>query len=485
MSIWNKNEKKRTINTLDKNIEVDTLIIGAGMTGLTIAYYLKNYPSICVVESGLYGHGVTLNTTAKITYLQETVYTSIKSLSGKQDAKSYLKSQKDAIQYIIDIIKKEKINCDFIKIPSYLFASTKKQIKSIKKEVTFLKENGILIKKGKLPNKINSYVTYYVDDTYTFHPLKYLNSIFQILKKNNIPIYENTTITKIRKKDNIYFCYTDKYCIKAKKVILACHYPFFLFPTLLPIKTSIEKSYITISKVEKDYGYTCINASFPTYSCRFYNDKNDIYQISLAESHNIAIKQNDIYHLKKLKEIFNLKEENIIMNYSNTDIITSDRLPYIGKIKSNMYIATGYNTWGMTNSILAAKIISDIFLKGKNEYIELFNPKRIKLISIIKIPYYLANQIKSYVGSKINKNKFWYSKKITFKIKNGKNIAIYKDNHDKDHIIYNQCPHMGCSLIFNEKEKTWDCPCHSSRFDIDGNCIKGPSTYSVKYVEDR
>ena len=126
MSIWSKDEKERKIITLDKNIEVDILIIGAGMTGLTTAYYLQNQPSICVVDAGLYGHGVTLNTTAKITYLQETIYTKIQSIADKEKAKKYLKSQRDAINYIKDIIENEHINCNFIKTPSYIFSSTKK-----------------------------------------------------------------------------------------------------------------------------------------------------------------------------------------------------------------------------------------------------------------------------------------------------------------------------------------------------------------------
>ena len=168
---------------------------------------------------------------------------------------------------------------------------------------------------------------------------------------------------KIQKQDDYYICYSEKYKIKAKKVILACHYPYFIIPFLLPFKSYIEKSYIVVSKVKKDGNFTCISSSSPTYSCRFYQDGNDIYQISLAESHNTSVKQNDIYHFKRVKEIFNLKEKDIIMSYSNTDVITTDHMPYIGLLKDNMYIACGYNTWGMTNSVLAAKIISDMILE--------------------------------------------------------------------------------------------------------------------------
>ena len=92
-------------------------------------------------------------------------------------------------------------------------------------------------------------------------------------------------------------------------------------------------------------------------------------------------------------------------------------------------------------------------------------------------------ELKSFLGTKINKNKKWYNKNIKFYKKNGKNIACYIDELGKEHKIYNKCPHLGCSLIFNEEEKTWDCPCHSSRFNLDGECIKGPSNYDIKYKE--
>ena len=251
----------------------------------------------------------------------------------------------------------------------------------------------------------------------------------------------------------------------------------------MPLRSHIEKSYIVISKVKKDLNFTCISSSSPTYSCRFYQDNDNIYQISLAESHNTSIKQNDEYHFKRVKEIFKLKEQDIVMTYSNVDIMTPDHMPYIGRLKDNIYIACGYNTWGMTNGVVAARIISDMILNKENEFIEIFNPNRINLANIIDLPNIVFSQTKSFFGPKLIKNKSWYKDNITFVTKDGKNLAIYKDENGKKHIIHNKCPHFGCSLIFNEEEKTWDCPCHSSRFDIDGKCIKGPSNYDISYKE--
>ena len=236
---------------------------------------------------------------------------------------------------------------------------------------------------------------------------------------------------------------------------------------------------MVVSRVKKDKNLTFISLKKPVYSCRFYENKGKIYQISLAKSHNTAYKQNDKKHFEDVKKIFNLKEKDIIMKYSNVDVMTPDSLPYIGEIRKNLYVATGFNTWGMTNGVLSAKIISDNILGYKNKYDNLFNPNRITFLNLLKVPAYIFNNLKTILGTKIFKNKNWYPKNVSFINDNGKSLACFEDENGKKHIVYNKCPHLGCSLLFNEEEKTWDCPCHSSRFDIDGKCIKGPSNYDI------
>jgi len=481
MSIWNINEKERNVKKLDSDKKIDILIIGAGITGMTSAYFLKD-KDICVVDANRVGHGVTLNSTAKINYFQQTIYTDISTSTNYNNAVKYLKSQKEAINLIKNIIENENIDCDFKRAPSYVFASSYEELDVLEKEVKFLRRNNVEVIEKKLPIKANSVGAYYVNDTYIFNPIKYINKIYNILTHKKINIYEDSKITKIEKINNKYICYsTDDYKIIANKVILASHYPFFLIPFVMPLRCSIEKSYIVVSKVKKDKNFTCINTSNPIFSCRYYTDNDNIYQISLSKSHDITSNHNDLYFFDRVKEIFNLKDKDIVMEYTNVDIITPDHMPYIGEIKDNLYIGVGYNTWGMTNGVLAAKIISDDILGIGNEYKEVFKPNRINLQTILKLPIYIFNNAKSFIGSKLIKNKKWYSRRVKFYNEDGKCLASYKDEKGINHIVHNKCPHLGCSLIFNEVEKTWDCPCHSSRFDIDGKCIKGPSNYDISY----
>lgn len=479
MSIWNINVSKRKTTSLKQDINVDILIIGAGMSGLTTAYFLKGQKSLAVIDASTIGSGITKNSTAKITYLQDSIYSKIIKKTNKEKASLYLKSQIEGMNQLKNIIEKENIDCDLTKSPSYLFTMFKNV--EYEKQITFFKKEKINIKKGELPFK--TYQSYYVDDTYTFNPIKYLYGLANILTKENIPIYENSKIIKIKNNNNQFICYTPNNQITAKKVIIATNYPYFLKPFFTPFKCSLEKSHIIVSKVKNNLNFNCINFDNPSTSMRFYTNKNTHYQISLSQNHLIYFQQNDQDNFLKTQKTFQIKPNDIIMQYSNIDLLTYDSLPFVGEVSKNLYLMTGYNTWGMTNSAIAALLISSLVTNKKNKYQQLFDPLRFNKNKLLNLPLYTYYNIFSIILSKLYKNKSWYSKQVMFYTKDNLPLATYKDEHNKRHTIINRCPHLGCSLLFNEVEKTWDCPCHASRFDIDGKCIKGPSNYDISYPQ--
>ena len=486
-SIWKEELKNNNYYELKDNIYADVLIIGGGITGLSTAYHLKDSNlKVVLVEKNIIASGVSSNTTGKITYLQNLVYGNIEEYYSKDVAKMYYESQKDAINIIDKIIRENEIECDYVKQKSYLFASKKKDVENIKREKKLLEEFGENVKDiVKLPVNIHSYYGISVSNTYYFHPIKYISELAKICSLNKVKIYENTNVVNILKNDNGYVCLTsNNKKIIAKKVVCACFYPFFILPYFFPTKGHIERSYISASKVFENKKVSGINTNKNTISFRYHKDKEDNYFIYLYGSHNISKKYNILENfndLTKNLEMLKIKSDYL---WTNEDIITNDYMPYIGRIDDNLYLATGYNTWGMTNGSLAGLLISDIILNKKNKYINLFNPKReMPIKNILNVTYNLYSSAKPFVENKLIKNKPFYNKNVIFKKKNGKNIAIYIDKENKEHIVYNTCPHMKCSLIFNEKELTWDCPCHSSRFDIDGKCIKGPSKFNITYKD--
>lgn len=470
-SIWLENNKNSDYPTLKSDYACDVLIIGAGITGINVAYNLINTNlKVCVVEKNKIGLGISCRTTGKTTYLQGNIYSKIAKIYSDDVARKYYESQKYAIREIEKIIKNNNISCNYEKQTSFLFANDRIEKKKIIQEERLLQYFNVKYKKND-----KFYYSISVSDTAYFNAFKYIQSLGKICSKNGINIFENTNITGFVRIGKYYYCCANNYVIKCKSIVLANHYPSFIKPFFMPFKTNIEKSYMLAKKENNAKNNSGINMN-ENISFRNYYDKYKYY-IYLNGTHNISSRWNEIENFNNL--IRNFSSINNI--WSNTDIITHDFLPYIGHIKENLYIATGYNTWGMTNSFLAGEIIKDIIIGKKHKYQALFNPNRnISFYSYLNIFKSLFYNVKSFTFSKIHHKTNNY-KNVIFKKIDGKNIAIYLDEDNKEHIVYTTCPHLKCTLIFNEIEKTWDCPCHASKFNIDGKCLIGPSNCDITY----
>ena len=467
-SIWKENIELPSFEKLGRNLDVDVLIIGGGMTGINTLYQLRNSSlEVVLVEQNKIGMGVTVNSTGKLTYLQDSLYEKIWKSFDKEMASRYLKSQREAVQLAVDIIEKENIDCNLLKAPSFVYANDDGEVEKLEELKKFLIKNDIKVIDGK-SDLIEYKAMIGVEDTYVFHPLKYIKGLVSKLDKGKI--YEDTSIVKMEKNgDEGYICYTnDDKIIRAGEVVVASHYPYFSLPFVFPVKGSLEKSYLSASKYRED-NISLIKYDMPIISMRSYLD----YLLYLSNSHNISSKVDDKEHYKELKKKVNDLGLDPEFMWSNTDIMTNDGLPYVGKIDERLLLGTGYNTWGMANGILAGKILADIIMGNGSEYEELFNPKRVSLAGVggsIADGYYSASGMVSGMVTD--------SDKISYETVDGKEIATYEDENGK-HSVYTKCPHMGCRLIFNEVENTWDCPCHASKFDLDGKCISGPSNRDI------
>lgn len=478
-SIWEMNSK--TLPALAKNIDVDILIIGGGMAGMSTAYHLiDSDKNVVLIDRDTIGNGVTKKTTGKLTFLQSGIYPNILSSRSWEDSKKYFKSQKEAIEIAKDIILSNNIECDLLELDSYLFAYT--DDKEFKKEKEFLdsvKENYKEFNTLPIPFPCKKALS--VSNTYTFHPLKFLNALKDIVVKSKIKIYENTKAISIDKEKDYYVVHTENYKIHAKKVIVTTHYPFFVLPALLPLSLKLEKSYLLDIKKDNEPLFTAISTDAPYYTFRI-DKKHFIFG---GNSHNLATNLNyKENHEKVMSYCREHLKKDINYFWGTHDIISKDHLPMIGALNKenpNLYIATAFHKWGMTNGILSGKIISDLILDKKNEYIDLFKPDR------FLTPKAILNKIgdnavidMTYIATKINKEKSFY-RNIKFDERDGLPCATYTDEDGKEHTIVNRCPHLKCSLIFNELDKTWDCPCHGSRFTIDGKLLQGPSVYDIVY----
>ena len=466
ISIWKNSVKKKKYPQLNEDKLVDVLIIGGGLTGVSSLYHLRNSNlNVMLVEQNEIGMGVTANSTGKLSYLQNDLIDKIRKTCNDFVASFYLKSQIDAIKRVVDTVDKEKIACDLEMVDSILYTNKEDEIAKIINLENFLIDNNISVTKDK-SNLVKSEYMIKVGNTYIFHPLKFL---YGLLKNNKYPVYENTSIIKIAKENGYYLCYTTNHVIKTKWVILASHYPYFIFPFLTPLKVSLEKSYLSAFNYNGD-NISLISYSKPFISIRNYKDK----LIYLSNSHDVnksVCDRKNFEELTKKLQDLNLKPDYL---WSNIDLITTDGLPYIGSIKKHMLIATGYNTWGLASSFLAGEILSDIINNKDNEYTKLFSPKRLNLSHILGGVSNTSKTIGGYINGFLNKDKG-----ISYEWHDAKVVAI--NNNNNNNKVYTSCPHAHCKLIYNEVEETWDCPCHGSRFMKNGKCISGPANKDITY----
>lgn len=480
-SIWKNHIQKAQNKFLDHNLETDILIIGGGIAGLTTAYFLKDTDyKITLIDRKNCGLGITSNSSAKVSFVQEDIYHKM----NKKIASKYLHSQIEAIKIVKEIVKKHQIACELTKSPTYLFTEQEEKIKELEKEQIFYKENHISYTiTDKLPIHFPCKYALKIEDSYVFNPLKYSQALKKIVH-NKITIYENTTALSINKNNNNYEVITPTNHIQAKIVIVCTHYPFFTIPLLIPFKTTIEKSFLIASTIKENLNFNAINTGNPTHSLRTITFNHHHYLLYVTNSHLISKYHNkEKYYQDSIMNQNKYINHNIYSYFTNQDILTPDHLPYIGLVKENLYVATGFNTWGMTNGTISGKILSDMILNKPNTYIELFNPKRIPY-NLTNLIIYNLNNSSSYILSKMKTNYSFYQEKVKVIKENNQKIGIYIDELGNEHKVLNTCPHLKCNLVFNMQEKTWDCPCHGSRFDIHGNSICGPSCYNIKYPNE-
>ncbi len=489
-SIWDETiTHTPKYNNLKNNISTYVCIIGGGITGISTGYMLyKNSVDFVLLEKNKICNSTTKFSTAKITSQHGLIYSDIAKKYGLKYAKLYLDANNEAINNIKKIIQNEKIDCDFENQDSYIFTQDIAYKENINKEFQILTKLGFkdveALDSINLPINTNYAIKF--KNQAKFNPKKYCLSLADIIKEK---IYENSDVIKIEKYGNSYIVYTPNNKIYCKKIVMATHFPIKDIPGFHFLKMYQETSnVIAIDIKDNTFNGMYINVENPTLSFRSmkYNNHNILLVGGNETKTGDIIDENKYKFLEKIaRQMY--PDCEIIKEWNTQDCITLDKIPYIGKFSNfypNVYIATGFNKWGMTTSNIAANILKDKILTIPNKYEKLFNATRLRPIKNSKELYYNINQtIQSEI---INKLKIKEESIDAIPFNTGKiikenniNVGIYKDEKGNAYKVNPYCSHLNCLLTFNSQDKTWDCPCHGSRFDIYGNIINNPANNKI------
>ena len=474
-SVWSNNCNFKKREALDKDISTEILVIGAGIAGILTAYMLKERGMrVVLIDAGKTAGGNTQNTTAKITSQHNLIYDTLISEFGEEKARQYAVANETAIKKYKEIIKEKSIDCDFEEKAAYVFS--RNNTEKIKKEVEAARKLGIdaqFVEEIDLPFKIKGAVRF--NNQAQFNPLKFLKHISE-----ELTIYEDTKSLEI--KDNIVI--TEGGNITADKIVVATHYPIMNVPGFYFLKMHQERSYVVALENAGHIDGMYIDLDESGYSFRSYKDLILFGGIKQRTGEN---KTGDSYSSLKeaAKELY--PDSKAVYWWSAQDCMTIDGIPYIGRYSDNtpdIYVATGFNKWGMTSSMVAAMIISDMICGIENDFSEIFSPKRFDLsLSISNIGKDMVETTKNFIAQKI------YIPSSTIEhIENGhggiieydgQKVGVYKNVDGEVFTVSTKCSHLGCQLQWNADELSWDCPCHGSRFDYRGRIIDSPAVKNI------
>lgn len=476
-SVWSRNYKIKEREALKGDIEVEAVVIGAGITGLLTAYMLKERGiNVVVIERGKILSGNTKNTTAKITIQHDIIYNKLIKEFGEENAKRYAKANQLAIETYNDIIEANKIDCDFKREDAYIYSlNNSRKIESEYKAAIKIGIDAELVDEIELPFKIAKAVKF--KNQAQFNPIKFLNYIAK-----DLTIYEDTTAIDI-KEDTVI---TKHGKIKAKSIVVATHFPIINVPGYYFLRMHQERSYVIALENAQIVNGMYKDENTAGYSFRRYKD---LLILGGSDKRTGNNESGGCYNnLREFaKKVYPAAIEKY--NWSAQDCMTSDGIPYIGvysKEMPNVYVATGFNKWGMTSSMVSAIIISDMITGEENDFCKIFSENRFDITASIK------NLVRDGVETAYN----FIAQKISLPMEtienvnngegetiiyNGEKVGVYKDNDGKIYTVSTKCPHLGCELKWNVDDSSWDCPCHGSRFDYKGNLLDSPAIKELKY----
>ena len=429
-SLWEQTAELNHFDCLDGDIKTDVLIIGGGMAGLLCAYQLHQagVPYV-LAEADTICSGVTKNTTAKLTIQHGLIYHKLIARFGVERIRGYLESQEEALGRYRTLCR--HLDCDYEAQDSYVYA--RDNLRNIEHELDALHRLGFpgeFASQLPLPFPVTGSVKF--PRQAQFHPLKFAAAISQ-----GLHIYEHTMVKELIGRTAI----TNHGRIHAKHIVVTTHFPFINRHGSYFIKLYQHRSYVLALEHAPDLHGMYVDQTQTGLSFRNYGG-----MLLVGGGGHRTGKQGGNW--RELRQFVKKSYPDATERYhwAAQDCMSLDNLPYIGPYWSNtsdVYVATGFNKWGMTNSMVAATLLCDLVQGKQNPYTEVFSPAR----SIFR-PQLAVNALESTI-----------------------NLLTPSTR---------RCPHLGCALKWNAAEHTWDCPCHGSRFTRDGKLIDNPATKDLK-----
>ncbi|MFD5074964.1 FAD-dependent oxidoreductase [Streptomyces sp. NPDC058371] len=477
--------------SLDADITVDVAVIGAGMAGLSTAWELARAGrSVAVLEADRLAAGVTGHTTAKLSALHTLIYARLRRTRGSEAAKLYARSQTEAIRHAAAVVDELGIDCDWENTAAYTFAEEPEGVAELKAEAEAAREAGLpaeYVTATGLPFPVAGAVR--VTEQVQFHPRKYLLALADDLRVRGAQIHENTRVVGLKEGEPCRLETESGATVTAKDVVVATHYPIFdralLFTRLSPRRELVLAA--PIPAAQDPHGMF-ITTEQRTRSLRTA-PLTDGQRLLIVTGEHFAPGTADV------EERFgrlagwatdHFGELTFTHRWATQDNDSTDSVPLVGPLhpgSRHAYVATGFGGWGLSGGIMAGRLLATLIAGEKSPWSELYDPRRV-LSAVREAPAFLKHQAhvaRHFVGDRLPSGPAGSVDDIApgdgavVRV-GGHRCAVHRDDGGELHAVSARCTHLGCLVAFNRAERTWECPCHGSRFDPDGHIVQGPAT---------
>lgn len=505
-TFWIDSVKPIAYHTLTQDSSTEVVIVGGGIAGVTIAYcLLKSGKKVALVEDGFIGSGETGRTTAHLVTALDDRYYELARIYGEEKAKDIAQSHAVAIDFVEEIIRKENIACDFKRVDGYLFLHPTDKKESLDKELEAATKAGIDISKiyavPAFPDKKEALK---FGQQAQFHPVKYLAGLCAAIEKMGGKIYTRTHAAEINSEG---ITSSEGFHIKAEQVVVATNTPVNN-KYVMHLKQYAYRTYVIGIKIKKgqlpealwwDTGDFEKNANIPPYHYIRTQSMDETHDLLLVGGEDHATGLADAEEIPEEERYGFLKgwvkinmgiEGEIVYKWSGEVMEPMDSLAYIGRNpfdKENVYIVTGDSGNGMTHCTIAGMLITDLINGKENKWEKIYDPHRFKFLKTGNIflkeffgglVAYLKTKGKDADKIKLSDIKADEGNVIEVE---GEKYGVYRDQAGEFHFVGAECTHLGCIIKWNNDEKSWDCPCHGSRFNYKGEVLNGPAISNLMY----
>ena len=464
---------------LEENLHADVAVIGGGIAGILTAYFLhERGVRVILLEEDRLAGGTTARTTAKLTAQHGLFCEKLVRDFGETLARQYVQANLFAVQQYRVLIEAKRIRCDFVTAPSFIYSAPGGP--SLEKELAYAAYLGAPVRRyvpDELPFPACDALCF--EGQAQFDPLKFLAALLP-----GLTIYEHSPARDIR--GHTVLC--DGGSVTAEHIVVATHFPMLERHGLYSLRLHQERSYLLALSGAPNVRGMYLDAGDESWSLRQSGD----YLLLGGGGHRCGENLGDSYDLLRRQAQTWFPDAREEFCWSTQDIMTLDGVPYVGPYSSTapyLHVATGFGKWGMSNAMAAATILSDQLLGERSPYAEVFSPLR--FLPSASLSTLLEGA--GYAVRGIGRRLFLPGEKAAENIApghggivqyRGKKYGVYRHTDGSLYAVSVKCPHLGCQLTWNDDEKTWDCPCHGSRFDYTGRRLHEPAKIALKSFED-